>query len=66
MHGMGMVGGGGSGWGWNVYGGKLFTTWRVRLARFGDDGRPIRMREGGFPAVWSGDENVPIAVRVHT
>lgn len=29
---------------WNVYGGELFTTWRVRLARFAWNHRPIRMR----------------------
>lgn len=28
---------------WNVYGVELFTTWRVRLARFAEDRRPIRL-----------------------
>ena len=27
---------------WNVYGVELFTTWRVWLARFAGDRRPIR------------------------
>ena len=35
------------GWEGGMFTEELFTTWRVRLARFAMTHRPIRMRRGG-------------------
>lgn len=64
MHGMERERWGGR---WNVYEAELFTTWRVRLARFNVDHTDQSGWQWGFLMVWGESEasGADVAVHIH-